>query len=67
MLIKLKGLVGESGIVSELYGGYEITVLDTNVFPWEGVFNLLLDASYEVWISRSLNKQLVVLSKPPVE
>lgn len=66
MLIKLKGLVGESGIVSELYGGYEITVLDTNVFPWEGVFNLLLDASYEVWITRSLNK-LVILSKPPVE
>jgi hypothetical protein len=66
VLIKLKGLVGESGIVSELYGGYEITVLDTNVFPWESVFNLLLDALYEVWITRSLNR-LVILSKPPVE
>jgi hypothetical protein len=59
-------LVGKSGEVKELYGGYEIIVHDPKLLPWQSVFNLLLDASYEVWISRPLDK-LIILSKPPVD
>jgi hypothetical protein len=66
LLNDLKNLVGKSGEVKELYGGYEIIVNDPELFPWQSVFNLLLDASYEVWISRPLDK-LIILSKPPVD
>lgn len=66
LLKDLKKLIGEVGAVEEAYGGYEITINDADNFPWLNVFNLLLGASYDVWITRRADK-LVILSKPFVE
>lgn len=64
--MKLKMVVGSEGEVSEKYGGYEIIVHNPDFFPWKDVFNLLADASYEVWIKRRSGR-LIILSKPSVD
>lgn len=66
MLIGLKSLIGNSGKVEELYGGFEITVLDEALFPWQGVFDLLLDLAHDIWVTRPTDK-VIILTKPPRE
>lgn len=66
MLVKLRTIVGKEGEVNEKYGGYEIIVNNPDFFPWKDVFNLLVDASYEIWIKRQANR-LIILSKPSVD
>ncbi|MEM2955178.1 MAG: hypothetical protein QXM25_00485 [Nitrososphaerales archaeon] len=61
---RIKDIVGEYGKVSLEYGGYEITVLDPHHFPWNLTLNALLDASFEVWITRK-DGQNVIKCKPP--
>lgn len=66
MLIGLRNLVDKNGKVDELYGGYKITVHDAELFPWRGVFDMLLNGSHEIWVSRSEDK-IVIETKPPRE
>ena len=49
----------------EDYGGYEITVIDDEKFPWVDVFSLLLDSGFQVWINKK-NSHIQVMSKPEV-
>lgn len=34
MLYELRDMISKSGRVEEIYGGYEITITDTEHFPW---------------------------------
>ncbi len=66
MLELLRDIIGEAGTVEDVYGGYEITVNESEKFPWYKVCNLLLDASYEVWMAKS-GVKLFIISKPAVD
>jgi hypothetical protein len=66
MLQILRDMVGETGSVGEVYGGYEITVKNKEKFPWYETCNFLLDSSFEVWMVKS-ETSLVVMSKPAVD
>ena len=61
----LKKLIGNTARVEEDYGGYEITVIDNEKFPWVAVFSLLLESGFQVWIDKK-NSHVQVMSKPEV-
>ena len=62
--IELKRLIGDTGQVSSFVGGFEIKVLDGELFPWELVLETLLSLPHNVWITR-FEGSLMVKSKPP--
>lgn len=66
MLYVLKKKIGNTAYVVEDYGGYEITVIDSNLFPWNDVFSLLLDSGFQVWISKK-ESHIKIMSKPEVD
>ncbi len=66
MLHELKEMIGKTGKVIDVYGGYEITIDQIEKFPWHKVCMLLLDYSFEVWMVRS-NSKLIIMSKPATE
>lgn len=66
MLESLQNLIGQSGIVEEVYGGYEITINEYEIFPWYKVCSILLEASFEVWITKT-GTNLRIMSKPAVD
>jgi hypothetical protein len=66
MLQILRDMIGETGSVSEVYGGYEITVNNKEKFPWYETCDFLLDSSFEVWMIKS-ETSLVIMSKPAVD
>jgi hypothetical protein len=53
MLYELRDMIGRSGRVEEIYGGYEIAITDTEHFPWYKVIYFLLDSSFEVWMKKT--------------
>lgn len=57
--------IGDTGKTSEDYGGYEITVTDGKKFPWNDVFETLIDSGFQVWIHKQ-NSHLQIISKPEV-
>ena len=59
-------IVGESGKVSEEYGGFLIEISDTQRFPWVDVCRLLLRLGYMVWMEIR-NDKLFVVSKPKAD
>lgn len=61
----LKRVVGTTARIEEDYGGYEITVVDHEKFPWVKIFSLLLDSGFQVWINKK-NSHIQVMSKPEV-
>ena len=61
----LKKTIGTTARIEEDYGGYEITVVDNENFPWEQVFSLLLDSGFQIWINKK-NSHIQVMSKPEV-
>ncbi|MGQ9469251.1 MAG: hypothetical protein ACUVTD_05425 [Nitrososphaerales archaeon] len=61
---RLQEVVGEAAKVSLQYGGYEILITDPHHFPWNLTLNTLLDASFEVWVTRK-DGQNVIRCKPP--
>lgn len=65
MFLILKEKIGNTATVEEDYGGYEITVVDNEKFPWVDVFSLLLDSGFQVWIDKK-NSHIQVMSKPEV-
>jgi len=66
MLDELRDMIAISGRVEEVYGGYEITITDTEHFPWYRVINFLLEGSFEVWMNRT-EEGLLIMSKPVVD
>ncbi len=62
MTSELVKIVGSSGEVLDVGGGYGITILETVEFPWGTVLDRLLK-SLDVWIERREGK-IVILSKP---
>lgn len=62
---KLKSLVGNTGKIEEEYGGFEITVLDNEKFPWDEAFSALIDSGFQIWINKT-DFHLQIKSKPEV-
>ena len=68
MLQELRDTIGTSGRVEEEYGGYQIIVQDAEHFPWYKIFNMLLDSSsFEVWLEKTKEEGLQIVSKPVVD
>ena len=66
MLQILRNIIGDTGSVGEVYGGYEIIVNNKEKFPWNETFSYLLDSSFEVWMLKS-ETNLIIMSKPAVD
>ena len=66
MLQILRNIIGDTGSVGEVYGGYEIIVNNKEKFPWDETFTYLLDSSFEVWMVKS-ETSLIIMSKPAVD
>ena len=65
MLEKLRLKIQNTGKVLEDYGGYEIIVLDSEKFPWNDVFEMLIDSGFQIWINKK-NSRIQIESKPEV-
>jgi hypothetical protein len=50
--------------VNSFVGGFEIKVLDGELFPWENVLEFILSLPHQVWITR-FEGSLVIKTKPP--
>lgn len=48
----LRYLVGETGVVQEVMGGFKIKIFHTRGFPWDEVFKALLFRDFRVFLSR---------------
>lgn len=57
--------IGTTGKIFEDYGGYEILVTDSEKFPWKGVFEMLIDSGFQIWIVKN-NSHIQIESKPEV-
>lgn len=60
---ELKRLIGETGTVNSYVRGFEIKVLDGELFPWELVLEVLLALPHGVWVTR-FEGSLVIKTKP---
>jgi len=49
---ELTWLIGDTGGLSTLMGGYKIKVFHTRAFPWDDVFKTLLFRDFKVYVSR---------------
>ena len=49
---ELVWLVGDTGGVQPMMGGYKIKVFHTRAFPWDDVFKTLLFRDFKVYVSR---------------
>jgi hypothetical protein len=48
----LRYLVGDTGGVHEMMGGFRIKVYHTRAFPWDDVFKTLLYRDFRVYVTR---------------
>ena len=58
--------VGDTGEIVPEYGGYEITVVKPDRFPWYALLDLLLETGQEVWITKKDGK-ISIHTEPKVE
>ena len=65
LLEKLRDKIGNEGKIFEDYGGYEIIVLDSKKFPWNDIFEMLIDSGFQIWINKK-NSHIQIESKPEV-
>lgn len=49
---ELNFLIGETGGLEQLMGGYRIKVYHTRAFPWDEVFKVLLFRDFKVYVTR---------------
>lgn len=63
---RLKDMVGDTGDVNSVYGGFEIRIVKPTLFPWYKVFNQLIEIGQEVWISK-IEGKMSIISKPKVQ
>ena len=66
MFQRLVEKIGAAGQVIEDYGGYEIVVTDNEGFPWHGVFDLLNENGFQIWIDKGEDGRIRIMSKPEV-
>ena len=45
-------LMGDTGTLNELMGGYRLKVFHTRAFPWDEVFKALLYRDFRVYVTR---------------
>jgi hypothetical protein len=62
---QVRKMVGDTGKVDAVYGGFEIWVAKPTLFPWYRVFNLLTDIGHEVWINKREDK-ICITTEPKV-
>ena len=62
---QLRKIVEDSGEVNFILGGFKIRVIDTSLFPWNQVFDQLIEIGQEVWISKT-GGHIYVNSKPEI-
>ena len=60
---QLKRIVKDTGEVNSVYGGFEIKVSKPALFPWDKIFNQLIDIDQEVWLNKVEGK-INITSKP---
>lgn len=65
MLQILRDKIGVTGKTIEDYGGYEITVIDHKKFPWNEIFEVLIDSGFQIWIDKK-DSQIQINAKPEV-
>jgi hypothetical protein len=63
---QLTDIVKDTGEVRSVYGGYEITILKPNVFPWHKVIKLLIETGQEIWVNKKEDK-ICICTEPRVE
>jgi hypothetical protein len=49
---ELAWLIGDTGTVQPLMGGYKLKVYHAGAFPWDAVFKILLFRDFKVYVSR---------------
>jgi hypothetical protein len=49
--MELKALVADTGAVHSVVAGFEIKVLDGELFPWENVLEFILFLPHQVWVA----------------
>ena len=49
---QLTYLIGDTGGIQDVMGGYKIKIFHTLGFPWDEVFKLLLFRDFKVYVSR---------------
>ena len=62
---RLQTAIASTGKVFEDYGGFKIAITDKDNFPWEHVFNMLVDSGLQIWVVKE-NSHLQIKSKPEV-
>lgn len=45
-------LIGDTGGLEEVMGGYRIRIFHTRAFPWDEVFKVLLYRDFKVYVGR---------------
>ncbi len=63
---RLAELIGSTGAISKIYGGYEIEIGDPKSFPWCSVVLTLQNNGFDVWFSKKGDKY-VVFARPQSE
>lgn len=51
----LQKVVDKNAEIALQYGGFKITVTHPRRFPWDDVFSLLRDESFDVWLTKKDN------------
>ena len=59
-------IVGDAGVVTPEYGGYEIMVVKPDLFPWHAVLDLLIETGQEIWITKK-DAKIRINTEPKVE
>ena len=49
---ELTFLIGDTGGLEEMMGGYRIKVFHTRAFPWDEVFKVLLFRDFKIYVGR---------------
>ena len=56
-------LIGDTGTLQEMMGGYKIAIYHSRAFPWDDVFKTLLYRDFQVWVTRR-KADLFIEAKP---
>ena len=63
---KVIKILGDTGEIVPQYGGYEITVVKPDRFPWYAVLDLLLETGQEIWITQK-DGEIRIKTAPKIE
>jgi hypothetical protein len=63
---KLKKIVGDTGQVNSVYGGFEIKVIRPKTFPWYRLIDSLIGIGQRVWVEKK-EDTLYITSEPRIQ